>query len=151
MQLIQQQGDVLLFQTTDDGDINVTSGLVEMSAGLRTAAYLSLFGGNEQDAGGSDKSQQWWGNVVEPDPARHHRSETQHLLQALPVTTANLRRIEDAIKRDLAWMVTFGAASSIDVATSIPSPNRIQIVIKVNAEGEESEFAFVENWKAATA
>ena len=46
-----QQGDVLLFQTVDDGEINIENGVVEMSGGLETAAYLSLYGGNEDDDG----------------------------------------------------------------------------------------------------
>jgi hypothetical protein len=48
---MSQEGDVHLFQTVNDGDICVVGGLVEMSSGLDTAAYISLFGGNEQDDG----------------------------------------------------------------------------------------------------
>ena len=46
-----QQGDVLLFQTIDDGNVEVINGIITMSGGLDTAAYLSLFGGNEEDDG----------------------------------------------------------------------------------------------------
>ena len=38
-----QDGDVLLFQTKDDGDISITDGIVQMTQGLETAVYLSLF------------------------------------------------------------------------------------------------------------
>ena len=143
-----QQGDVLLFQTNDDGEINVEDGLVEMSGGLETAAYLSLFGGNEDDDGLSENGLNYWGNLDEIDPVRQYRSETQHLLQAIPATTGNLRRIEDAANRDLAWFVEQKIASSVTIIVTIPGLNRIKILINIDALGEESSFEFIENWKA---
>jgi phage gp46-like protein len=146
----QQQGDVLLFQTDDDGEINVVNGIVEMSGGLETAAYLSLFGGNEDDDGSDDNALTWWANLDEVDPVRQYRSETQNLLQSIPATTGNLRRIEDAANRDLSWFVEQSIASSLTVEASIPSVNRVKITVNIEAVGEESTFEFVENWKAAT-
>lgn len=143
-----QEGDVKLFQTDDDGDITVENGLVEMSGGLETAAYLSLFGGNEDDDGRADNPANWWANLDEVDPTRQYHSETQNLLQALPATTGNLRRIEDAAGRDLAWFVDSGVASSVNVSASIPGINRIKLTIDIEAIGQESSFEFVENWKA---
>ena len=143
-----QEGDVKLFQTDDDGNITVENGLVEMSGGLETAAYLSLFGGNEDDDGRADNPANWWANLDEVDPTRQYHSETQNLLQALPATTGNLRRIEDAAGRDLAWFVDSGVASSVSVAASIPGINRIKLTIDIEAVGQESSFEFVENWKA---
>lgn len=143
-----QEGDVKLFQTDDDGEITVENGLVEMSGGLETAAYLSLFGGNEDDDGRADNPANWWANLDEVDPTRQYHSETQNLLQALPATTGNLRRIEDAAGRDLAWFVDSGVASSVSVSASIPGINRIKLTIDIEAVGQESSFEFVENWKA---
>ena len=145
-----QQGDVLLFQTDNEGDINVVDGLVEMSGGLETAAYLSLFGGNEDDTGSDGSPLTWWANLDETDPTSQYRSETQNLLQGIPATTGNLIRIEDAAKRDLAWFIEKKVASTIVVTASIPGLNRIKIVIDIEAHGEESSFEFVENWKVST-
>lgn len=144
-----QQGDVRIFQTDDGGEVSVVGGIMEMDGGLETTAYLSLFGGNEDDAGGSDVRLTWWANLDEAETARQYRSETQYLLQALPATSANLRRIEDAAVRDLEWMVSGGVASSVSVAVSIPQLNRVQIVVTIRVEGLSSEFVFVENWKAS--
>ena len=144
-----QEGDPLLFQTDDDGEITVTDGVVEMSGGLETAAYLSLFGGNEDDDGLSDNGHTYWGNVDELDPAFQYRSETQNLLQGIPATTGNLRRVEDAAKRDLKWFVDKKIASSIVVVATIPALNRIKITVDIEAQGEESSFEFVENWKVS--
>lgn len=144
-----QQGDIKLSQTDDDGEITVTDGIVEMSGGLETSAYLSLFGGNEDDTGSDGNSATWWANLDEVDPARHYRSETQNLLQAIPATTGNLRRVEDAAGRDLAWMVEKKVASSVTVVVSMPGLNRVKLSISIRANGDESNFDFVENWKAA--
>ena len=138
---MSQQGDVLLSQTNDDGEITVTGGVVEMTGDFRTAAYLSLFGGNEDDT-------TYWGDALEIDPAFKYVSKTQNLLQALPAVSANLLRIEDAAKSDLSWFLTKSIASSLDVVASIPALNRIQIAITIEAHGEESAFTFTENWKA---
>jgi len=144
-----QQGDVLLFQTVDDGEITVENGLVEMSGGLETPAYLSLYGGNEDDDGSDDNPFTWWGNLDEFDTVRQYRSETQNLLQSLPATTNNLRRIEDAAGRDLAWFTELNVASSVSVSATMPALNRLKLVIQIEADGIESTFEFVENWKAS--
>lgn len=145
----QQQGDVKLFQTGDGGEIEVRRGLVEMSGGLETAAYLSLFGGNEDDDGRDENPHNWWGNLDEIDSARRYRSETQNVLQALALTTGNLRRVEDAALRDLSWFTSSNVASAVSVAASIPGLNRIKLTVDIEAYGEESRFEFVENWKAS--
>ena len=143
-----QQGDVSLFQTNDDGEITVENGIVTMGGGLETSAYLSLFGGNEDDDGRAENTANWWGNIDEVDPSREYHSETQNLLQALAATSGNLRRIEDAANRDLAWFITDKVASSVKVAASMPGLNKIKLTIDIEASGEESSFEFVENWKA---
>ena len=144
-----QQGDILLFQTDDDGDIIVENGVVEMTGAFETSAYLSLFGGNEDDDGSDDNLHTWWANLAEIDPAERYVSETQNLLQALAATSANLRRVEDAAKRDLQWFLDKNIASSVKVIATIPAINRLKLVVSIEANGEESQFAFVENWRAA--
>ena len=122
-----QQGDVKLFQTNNDGDIIVTNGLVEMNGGLETSAYLSLFGGNEDDTGIDVSVDTWWGNLDETEPTRKYRSETQNLLQSIPATSSNLRRVEDAARRDLAWFVSEDVASSVTVEATIPALNSLKL------------------------
>lgn len=143
-----QQGDVLLQQTNDDGEITVVNGVTEMTGSFETAAYLSLFGGNEDDDGREGNPKTWWGNRGETDPARRMVSETQYLTKSIPATSANLRKIEDAAKRDLAWFVDTGIANTLEVVASIPALNWASIVVTIEALGEETEFTFTENWKA---
>lgn len=144
----EQQGDVSLFQTDDNGNITVEGGIIRMSNGLETSVYLSLFGGNTDDDGRADNKDNWWANLDEVDTARQYRSETQHLLQSLPTTSENLLRIEDAVNRDLAWLIKIKVASSVKVVSSIPGLNKIKLKVDIEAIGEESSFEFVENWKA---
>ena len=145
-----QQGDVNLFQTVDDGDISVVDGLVETSGGLGVAAYLSLFGGNEDDDGRQANQASWWGNVSESQPERQYRSETQNLLRALPATAFNLKRIEDAAVRDLQWFLDSKVASSVSVQASMPGVNRVRITVDIEAVGVVENFEFTENWSAET-
>lgn len=140
-----QQGDVLLEQTTDGGETEVLNGLVTMSGGLETAAYLSLFGGNEDDAGGSDTALSWWGNLMETETAPQYRSETQNIIDGLPLSTSNLLRLEKAVGRDLAWLVSEGAASSVSVSASLLSVKSVQITVTIDGD---TSLTYVENWNA---
>ena len=145
-----QQGDVDLFQTDDDGDILVEGGVVSMSGGLETAAYLSLFGGNEDDDGRKDNPLIWWGNIDEEEAASEYRSETQNLLVSIPATSGNLLRVEEAARRDLEWFIAKNIASAVIVAASIPAVNRLKLEIKIQAVGLETSFEFIENWMIDT-
>lgn len=147
---LTQQGDVELLQTPDDGEVFVVGGLMEMSSGLETSAYLSIFGGNEDDDGRTDNPNQYWGNIDETEPARQYRSETQHLLQSIPAIPANLLRIEDAARRDLAWFIERNVAGAVIVSVTMPGLNKVKITISIEAFGEEISFEFVEIWKVGT-
>lgn len=144
-----QQGDVILYQALDDGDITVEGGIVSMDGGLQTAAYLSLFGGNEQDDGRENSPLAWWGNTVGSNPNERQTSRTQHLLRSIAPTSRNLLRIQDAAEKDLEWLVEVGAASTVSVFASLPALNRVKLAVRIEAQGVESAFEFVENWKAS--
>ena len=141
--------DVLLFQTDNDGDIRYTNGQAGMSDGLETSVFLSLFGGNERDGGGTDTDHlQWWGNLIEEDEDAKYRSETQHLLRALPAIPANLLRIKDSAERDLDWLLRT-IAESVEVTVSMPGVNRIRIQIDIVIDDSEFQFVFTEAWRQA--
>lgn len=142
--------DVLLFQTNDNGEIEIEGGLVTLTPGLDTAAYLSLFGGNWKDDGSQNNRQTWWGNLDETEPSKRYRSETQFLLGTIPAISRNLRRIEDAATRDLQWLLDESIASSLTVSASLIGLNRVKIEVIIRAEGDESQFNYTENWRAST-
>lgn len=134
--------DVLLRQSNDGGEITAEGGLLLMSDGLETAAFLSLYGGNEDDPGDAENELQWWGNLLETDSARAYRSETQFLLQSLPAIPANLRRIEQAAARDLQWMLDTGTALSVEVEATIPALNRVRINLAITTTTTTLYLAF---------
>jgi phage gp46-like protein len=138
--------DARLYHQSDGGEINVTNGDVELSDGLETAAYLSLFGGNERDSGSdADVAFMWWGSIGEPIE-RQYRSELQNLLRALPAVPFNLKRIEDAAVNDLAWMTT-SLAKSVNVIARIPALNTVQISVAINLDGQVINFTFTSGWQ----
>ena len=137
--------DVLLSHTADDGEVTFTAGQPRMTDGLETAVYVSLFGGNEDDSGLEDGDRrQWWGNLGELEPSRRYRSETQHLLRSLPITSANLRAIEDAAGRDLAWLVEGGFATLVFATARIPRINTIDLEVNITVDGRVHSFNFTE-------
>lgn len=141
--------DVRLFHKPDGGEIESVNGQLVMDAGLETASYLSLFGGNERDSGlKDDEAQEWWGNLSETDPKRRYRSEFQHLIRSLPLTTGNVKRLQDAAERDLAWF-TAEVADSVSVDVTVPALNKAKVSIKFVIGGKPvGGGVFVENWRA---
>lgn len=128
--------DILLFQTNDGGDINIDNGRVKTTAGLETAVYLSLFGGNDDDSGIGNNLTQWWGNVNEPI-LQTYRSQTQFILKSIPLISGNLARIRDAVNNDLSWLVETEIASSIMVELFIEAVNKLRIEIKIEVKSVE--------------
>ena len=143
-----QQGDVLLFQEDDGGNIAIEDGLVVMTAGLETAFYLAIFGGNEDDPGLDDESNTWWGNLDETDDSKKYRSETQYLLRSIPSTTGNLNRIKQAVERDTSFFIESGEVDSIDVIVSMPGLNRIKISVFSVSQNQLIELEFTSDWEA---
>jgi phage gp46-like protein len=143
--------DVAMRHTADGGEIDFVNGAAVLSDGLYTAVYVSLFGGNERDSGRAGDRLQWWGNLTEADPVRHYRSETQHLLRSIPAIPFNLRRIEDAVKTDLAWLLSERLARSLEAAVTIPKIHAVLIVISgVLATGEKYRLEYGDSWGMRT-
>jgi len=134
--------DVLLRHTNDGGSITILGGLCQMSEGLETASYLSMFGGNEQDEGDADTTLQWWGNIDEPDAARTYRGETQNLIKSLAAIPANLLRIEEAAERDHAWMIEAGIATAVAASARIPALNQVAVDVEITTLAEVVQFSF---------
>ena len=143
-----QDGDVNLIHQPDGGNILVENGVAEMAGGLGNAVYLSLFGGNDDDSGGANRTNSWWANLDELRPDRRYVSELQYLTGSIPALPVNLRRIEDAAYRDLQWIISAGIAASVVVSASIPSLNVVTLGITIRTNGDDINFEFTENWEA---
>ena len=139
--------DVRLYLTPDGGNVDVHAGQFDLADGLETSVVLSLFGGNSDDSGSAgDDSKQWWGNLTETDPARIYRSETQAFLTERPATSGNLALLEECAERDLEWMKSYGA-EEITVTATLPSLDRVSLVIAIVINNEERRFTFSPTWQ----
>lgn len=134
--------DVLLEQTDDGGEITVTNGVTGMTPGLSVTVYLTLFGGNIDDPGLTDKTKAWWGNSTETEPVKQYRSRTQYLLRSLPVTSFNIERLAEAVEQDLAPLVSGGFLKEVVVTVTVPRRNAVNIKI----ESETEIFEYIEPW-----
>lgn len=135
--------DINLFQTNDDGNISVVNGSLAMTDGPEVAVYLSLFGGNEDDPGGSDKSREWWGNAIDNAAGKEYRSRTQYLLRSLPQSSGNLNKLKQAAENDLAWTIPAGLFSSYTVYVSVPKINWVSLRI----DTESGTLRYVVPWE----
>lgn len=142
------KGDVLLISTDDGGEITIENGIVEMTGGFETAAFLSLFGGNPEDDGSPDNNQAWWGNLLDIDnPNRKMISRIQNILRGFPATPGNLNKITDAAKLDLAWFQTVGIADNIIITATIPAYQRVKLNIEIYKNKTEiAGLEFEQNW-----
>lgn len=138
--------DVHIFQTIDDGEITVEDGIVQMSGGLSSAAFLALFGGNSEDGQRDKDPNQWWGNQIEDDSDFKYRSATQHILRSLPMTSPNIRKLEIAAENDLAFFINSGIATDVSVTVTVQSANKVNIKCEILAESEEQVFEYLTNW-----
>ena len=135
--------DPLMRLFPDGGNIEYISGRITLSDGLENAAFLSLEGGNERDPGlDGDDTLEWWGNKTESRDDFKYRSQFQHLIESLPIVPANLRRLEDAAGVDLAWFVSTGVASFVQVVASQPAINTVQVDIGILIDDTNFEFSF---------
>lgn len=143
------QGDLLVFQTPDGGNITIERNQdVQQTGGFETDFLFSLFGGNEQDDGSANNKNNWWANLMESDPAFQFRSRTQNLLISLPLVSGNLRKIEDAVKFDLKPYVDNNAITELTVLVSIVGVRKVKIVITALADGDKINVVFLANWQA---
>lgn len=131
----------------DGGEINFVNGQPVMSAGLRTAVFLSLFGGNHGDDGRSQNKKTWWANIDEENEAYKYRGRFWNLVQGLPLTSNNLRRLENAALADLDWMKKEKIAQEIVITTSIPYVKILQMTIDINSPGENFTEKYLINWQ----
>jgi len=138
--------DVRLHHTPDGGEIEFSAGFAT-DEGLETAVYLSLFGGNFDDDGTeATTAKQWWANFSEPSADRRYRSVTQSLLYTLPATLVNAQRAREAATQDLAWLTTFGLATSVDVSVQLPNKDTIKIDVDIVSADTEASFSIEKRW-----
>lgn len=140
-------GDVLLIETPDGGDIVLEGGLVKPCKDFSTAVYLSLFGGNKDDAGTVKNRHTWWANTLkETLETEKVVSRFQAVITGLPLSVKNIRKAETAAALDLEWLKSDGVADEIIAAGKTKGKNTFVLSVEVKSEGQplyQKEFALL--------
>jgi phage gp46-like protein len=152
MNLQTFEGDLLLFDTPDGGDVDITDGLFSCTRAYDTAVFLSLFGGNKEDNGKVKNRKTWWGNTLRGVTENQKLvSRFQSVISGLPMTTKNILTAEDAARLDLGWMVGEKLADEIFVDGRAVSQSRFNLKVQVKAKGSLMYgHTFAVPWKAGS-
>lgn len=126
--------DVQIIENLNGGDAQLSGNDFAICYGIENMVYLAMFGGNpgyptlKRKPG--EMAGDWWGNLLlmGDTPTQQANSYTEAALNNVSLTSAGRVLIEDAIKKDLDFMKSFGTLS-VDV--SIVSDDRIKVIIKI--------------------
>jgi phage gp46-like protein len=131
------QGDLLLEDTPDGGNIRIDDGLFVSDQSFNTAVYLSLFGGNKDDTGKVKNNKTWWGNMLpETSDTEKLVSRFQSIILGLPMTTKNIQEAETAAMLDLSWITDEGIADEILVDGRAGNSNKFFLRVDIRAAGK---------------
>ena len=130
-----QEGDVLLFQTLNDSDMSITDGIVQMTQGLETAVYLSLFSPVDT----------YLNEAAETNDEKLS-SQAEAIIQNKPQSSKNYQLLVQAVNADLKWLVTNGNANSIDTSVSSDGLNRVIISITIEQDSGSTNITLPVEW-----
>jgi hypothetical protein len=116
--------DIELYESGNGGEIRLVGSDVNTVVGITNMPYMSCFGGSD-----------WWGNALLPDDVgQRHTATTEETLRVTPLSSAGLPIIERAIQNDLAYITEQFSGTKIEIESSIPQPNRIDMNVNINGE-----------------
>lgn len=130
-----QDGDVLLFQTLDDGDLSITDGIVEMTGGLETAVYLSLF-----------SPEDWFCNEAAQTPEHRLTSRTNDFINNKPQSSKNYQLLVQAVEADLKWLIKDKLAKSVSASVSSDGLNRVMIGVVIEQDSGSTNLNIPVEW-----
>lgn len=130
-----QEGDLLLFQSLDGGNINVDNGIVQMTQGLETAVYLSLF-----------SPEDWYGNYTVDINSGKLQSKTDAIITTYPQTSKYYQLLTQAIDSDLKWLIDEGLANAITSSVTAEKLNRVNINITIEQDSGSTNLTLPVEW-----
>ena len=126
------EGDLLLVETLDGGDVEIENGLFVSDKQFSTAVYLSLFGGNKLDNGKTKSVNQFWGNLLrETTENEKLKSRFQFIITGLPMSVKNIKEAEKAAAIDLQWFIDEKIADVIDINGRATGKNMFSLRVKI--------------------
>lgn len=132
--------DLQLIESLNGGDLVKTPKDLKVIYGLQNMPYLGLFGGNVEENTPDERIAgrqyfDWWGNnlLFPNDLSVQFNSNTERILNSVPLTSQGRVLIEEAVRSDLSFLRGIGE-SEIRVAVSIVSDDRIIIAIEIGQQ-----------------
>jgi phage gp46-like protein len=131
------EGDLLLEETPDGGEVRIENGLFASDRSFGTAVYLSLFGGNKDDNGKVKNNKTWWGNTL-PGVAENEKivSRFQAVICGLPMSAKNIQEAEKAARLDLQWIIDEGIADKIIISGNAAARNKFILRTDIQSGGD---------------
>lgn len=127
-------GDPILIDNGDGGDLVIVNGQPEMDDGLQNAVFISLF---------TDKS--WWANSILPD--NEQTTSELSTLDRSVLTNKTRLDAEEYARQALSWMVSDGLASKISVSAEIVAIGVLGLIITIEQPGKQSTVRYKINWE----
>lgn len=141
--------DLEVIESNNGGELVKNSADLSVIEGFQNMPYLALFGGNPgfptpTDRPEGEQAFDWWGNTfLEED--QQFNSLTEYVLNNVSLTSSGRIEIEEAVKKDLAFMENF-ADVTIEVIITGVDRCRIEITLQELSNQQEKEFVFI--WDA---
>jgi phage gp46-like protein len=126
------EGDLLLYETVDDGELAIENGLFVSDRQFSSAVYLSLLGGNQDDPGKVENNKTWWGNHLD-SIAKNEKivSRFQAIITGLTMTVKNIREAEAAAELDLQWFKDEKIADEITATIKSTGKHEFNLIIEI--------------------
>ena len=142
------EGDVLLIDTPDGGDIVLENCLIEADRKFSTSVYLSLFGGNIDDPGKTKSDREWWGNLFADSESEKIRSRFQYIINGFPMTVKYIREAEEAAYLDLKWLIKENIADKINIEGRSKDKEHFELYVEILADQSLLyKNSFVVHWR----
>lgn len=141
--------DIAIVENSGNGgNIVVTENDIQLQGGYGNMMYLALFGGQYESVTTTNPRKKndvlndfWGNNLLEFNNSSNQlNSNTERILQSVPLNSFGRIKIENAIKLDLEFMQKF---ATFLVAVSIISDDIVQISVKIKVN-ENSKTVYKE-------
>ena len=137
-----------IYEDGNGGQLLLKNNNIAQTSSIYTLAYLKMFGGNieastvKNNVVGAIRND-WWGNDVNENSSEWINSETERTLKGIALTTKNIYRIQQAVKKDLKSLEEFGA---IEISITYPDINRVSIEILIKEPERKDNNRLIVIW-----
>ena len=116
--------DVKLTEQNNGGDLTLNNNDLALVYGVENMPYIAMFAGGD-----------FWGNdLLLAEKFRAYLAETERMLLTVALNSQGRVEIENAVKRDLQFLLDIVQGSTLTVQTKITDDNRLEMLITFNGQ-----------------